>query len=405
MNILFYTQQDISPTTGGIGRITSILTEYFRKQYDYKIYSIYADEIPYSLQHTDTNGKIRLRLHDRLGIRPKIRRNYKKAASYIAKNQIDIVIIQTSLDVVNRLQKALKRINYSVKIISALHYMPGTDERFIEIEDIKKISGVNIDSLRLLTRLILLPIYCPLIKQATKKAYFNAYQKGEKLILLSSSYIKLYQQYAQIRDNSKFLVIPNCLSFNSEYHKEDIQYKEQTIIVVARLDERIKRISIMLRIWQKIEQDDNFKNWKFEIVGDGISKTLYETMIKTLKLKHCFIVGRQNPIDYYRRASIFLMTSSFEGFPMTLIEAQQFGCVPIVYNSFSSLKDVIIDGRNGIIISNNDETQFQKAFTELMENDMRRKQLAANAMTDCQKFNQERICNQWKLLIEKIYEQ
>lgn len=402
MNILFYTQQDISPTTGGIGRITSILTEYFRKQYDYRIYSIYADEIPNSLEHTDTNGKIRLRLHDRLGIRLKVRRNYKKVAAYIAKNQIDIVIIQTSLDVVGRLQKALKRMDYSVKIISALHFMPGADERFIEIQDIKKINGVTIDSLRLLIRLILLPIYIPLIKHATKKAYFNAYQKGEKVILLSDSYIRQYRQYAQIRDNSKFLTIPNCLSFNVEYHIEDIQYKERTIVVVARLDERQKRISVMLRIWQKIEQDDNFKNWKFEIVGDGISKTLYETMIQSLNLKRCFIVGRKNPIDYYRRASIFLMTSSFEGFPMTLIEAQQFGCVPIAFNSFSALGDVITHRRNGIIIPDNNEELFRQELTELMKNDIHRKQLAINALSDCQKFSQERICNQWKSLIEDL---
>ena len=402
MNILFYTQQDISPMTGGIGRITSIMTNYFRKEFGYKIYSIYSDEIAETIQHTETDGKIRLRLHDRLGIRPKIKSNCKKAAEYIARHQIDIIIVQTSLDVVGKLQKALKQTNYTTKIISVLHFMPGTDEWLVNIRDIRNVKRLNITSLRLLTKIILLPLHKALIKRATQRAYRNAYQIGERVLLLSSSYIKLYQHYAQIQDKSKFVAIPNCLSFNIKYDKENIKDKEQTIIVVARLEECSKRISAMLRIWQRIEQDESYKNWKFEIVGDGDAKVLYETMIKGLNLKRCFLKGRQNPISFYQRASIFLMTSAFEGFPMTLIEAQQFGCVPIVYNAFSSLKDVVTNGRNGIIVPNNDEEKFKKSLTELMDNAKGRKQLAENAIIDCQRFSQETICNQWKSFLENL---
>lgn len=62
------------------------------------------------------------------------------------------------------------------------------------------------------------------------------------------------------------------------------------------------------------------------------------------------------------------MTSAFEGFPMTLVEAEQFGCVPIVMDSFSSLSSIITDGKNERIIANHDEDGFLSAMEELMAN-------------------------------------
>ena len=45
------------------------------------------------------------------------------------------------------------------------------------------------------------------------------------------------------------------------------------------------------------------------------------------------------------------MTSIYEGFPMTLLECQSFGVVPLLYNSFSAAVDIIDDGINGYLIS------------------------------------------------------
>ena len=46
-----------------------------------------------------------------------------------------------------------------------------------------------------------------------------------------------------------------------------------------------------------------------------------------------------------------MMTSSFEGWGLTLTEAQQYGCVPLAFHSFASLTDIITDKVNGFAIS------------------------------------------------------
>ena len=69
---------------------------------------------------------------------------------------------------------------------------------------------------------------------------------------------------------------------------------------------------------------------------------------------HFVIVRRKNPLRYYEHASIFMMTSAYEGWGMTVIEAMQNGVVPIVFNSYSAVYDILTDEEDGIIIENND---------------------------------------------------
>lgn len=123
--------------TGGIGRATTVLNDYFRNCFGWKVYSIYAFEAKDDCVRAVNDGSIQLRLHDRLGMR-RLTQNYVLATDFIRQNQIQIVIIQTSMDVVAKLRKALDRGNlHNVKIISVLHYSPGTDEFPISLSELK----------------------------------------------------------------------------------------------------------------------------------------------------------------------------------------------------------------------------------------------------------------------------
>ncbi len=96
------------------------------------------------------------------------------------------------------------------------------------------------------------------------------------------------------------------------------------------------------------------------------------------------------------------MTSLFEGFPMTLIEAQQFGSATIAYNSFAPLSEVIIDGRNGVTVENGDQGAFASELLSLMEDQEQLKNYGKMALIDCQHYSQERVCNLWKEYLTKL---
>ena len=114
------------------------------------------------------------------------------------------------------------------------------------------------------------------------------------------------------------------------------------------------------------------------------------------------LLGFVNPLQYYQKASILCMTSTSEGFPMVLIESQSYACVPLAFDSFSSLQDIITDGENGLVIHEFDEDQYAQQLTALMKQTDYRERLAINALNSVKRFRAENIAGQWIQVFEKL---
>ncbi|WP_195585053.1 glycosyltransferase, partial [Bacteroides thetaiotaomicron] len=135
--------------------------------------------------------------------------------------------------------------------------------------------------------------------------------------------------------------------------------------------------------------------WKLIIVGDGEARNMYYQLAKELQLRNISFEGRQNPLMYYQKAAIFMMTSITEGFGLTLTEAQQNGVVPIAANTFPSLGDIIQSGYSGIIVPDGDVKLYADSLYELMNNSKLRQKLAKSAVESSRRFTLESICAQW----------
>ena len=95
--------------------------------------------------------------------------------------------------------------------------------------------------------------------------YRAAYECAHRVVLLSKGFIKPYSEFAKLQDTSKFTIIPNGLSFNLSAHYEDLT-KHKVVLIVSRLDETQKRLSLALRIWKKVKQNpvDVYKRQPFQ---------------------------------------------------------------------------------------------------------------------------------------------
>lgn len=402
MNILFYTEWNITPNSGGIGRVTAILTDYFRRHYGWKVYSIYSARYQHKCEETDTDGSVQLRLHDRFGLRKRVKANYPSAANFVVGNKIDVVVIQSSMEVSRHLRQSLRKQNYEVKIITCLHFAPGKDVFLTRLSDIKKADKLNRESLKIVVKALLSPVYNSLMIGLTKRGYRWAYRYSDRILVLSEKYKDSFSRFSGIADKGKLSVMPNPLSFEGNFKEEDRGNKKHTALVVGRLSEYEKRISVILTIWGEYEKRNPESDWQLVIVGEGVSLNDYKKQAEQLRLKRCSFKGQQNPIDYYRQSELFLMTSAFEGFPMTLVEAQQCGCVPIVMNSFLALPEIVTDGRNGIVVDSGDRAGFLNAILLLTDNSGQLKKMAESGMEDCQRFSQKTVCERWKRFLEEV---
>ena len=154
----------------------------------------------------------------------------------------------------------------------------------------------------------------------------------------------------------------------------------------------------MIDTWAKLEA--KFPDWKLTIVGDGVERKNIEKQVKNYGLERVSFEGFQQPKPYYERASILLLTSEYEGFPLVLAECMSFGVIPAVYNSYSAVADIIADGKDGIVIPCNKEgyraDEAASLLSGIMEDEGKREAMALAAIEKSKEYSVERIYLEWE---------
>ena len=93
-----------------------------------------------------------------------------------------------------------------------------------------------------------------------------------------------------------------------------------------------------------------------------------------------------------------MMTSIWEGFPLSLLEALQNGVVPVVFDNFSAIHDMISNEENGYIIANNDVERFVEKLSLLMHDKKNRQSMALNAVTLSKRYHVSVVADRWEAL-------
>lgn len=221
----------------------------------------------------------------------------------------------------------------------------------------------------------------------------NLLKNCYKYVLLSSRFIPEFCRYTFAwKFNDKITYINNPVKIK----EVKVAKKENVILCVAQLAYR-KRVDLMLNAWAKIYS--MLPEWNLQIVGDGEERNRLERIVIEKKIPRVEFIGYANPDTYYQKAKIFWMTSSFEGWGMTLVECMQNECVPIVYNSFSSLLDIVDDEKNGFVVNNLNENDFVEKTIMIANDERLRTQMAKDAAEKARRFDVKVVVEKWAELL------
>lgn len=286
------------------------------------------------------------------------------------------------------------------KIITYMHFdpkMPSDLEYFLSIN--KK----SIKDYIIIAKLFLLQSYYKK-KEALKYAetYRFLYNNSDMYVTLSPTHFPFLKSLMQLCSYDKLFAINNTLTFKDTAETEILNHKEKNILLVARLSEIHKRISVALKTWKKISRKSEYNDWTFTIVGNGPDMDSYKNYVKRHRVERIQFVGEQNPEPYYRKASIFLMTSPAEGWGLTLTESFQRGVVPVVMNSSSVFSEIVEDGKSGILVGENNVKQFQEAIERLMSNNQLRMEMGINCLERSKLFSKEITTKKWEKLLDYV---
>lgn len=392
MNILYQTYGKVHSFKGGTERTTVTVATALTKLYGAKCFSIYE-------KPADT-PKEECFVKEFLWIQQKdLESKIQVLKSIIVENRINCVIIQGAFIHLPTFKAAAE--GTTCKVIFAHHFEPRWELVFGRFAEIIKYSPSSfLDFARWIKSIIMYPLTAMSKERQLSSAYRIAYQSADHVVLLCQNFIKTYGVFAGIQDKSKYVVIPNALSFDVTPSFNKLS-KQKVALIVARFDEPSKRLSLALGIWARVKQDPVAKDWALRIVGDGNDRGLYERIIHDEHIPDVSLEGRQDPIPYYNEASIFLMTSRSESWGLTLTEAQQMGVVPIAFDTYASLRDIISDDENGVVIEEGDIDSYVNRMKKLMSDKNSRQRMAKQAIASSQRFSKERIAEMWWELLSK----
>ena len=215
-------------------------------------------------------------------------------------------------------------------------------------------------------------------------------------VLLSEGFVPGFLKHFPKGAAPRVLAIPNPSAY--EGVPVDFAAKKKELVFVGRLKFADKRPDYLLRIWSRLEK--RFPEWTLRLVGNGADEAKLRALAGTLGLTRVFFEGFRKPQPYYRGAAIFCMTSAYEGFPNVVIEAAAFGCVPVAFDSFASIFDIIDDGENGALVPAFDLDAYAETLARLMRDDALRERLAKNALAQIPaKFSPEKIGALWEAIL------
>jgi glycosyltransferase involved in cell wall biosynthesis len=146
-------------------------------------------------------------------------------------------------------------------------------------------------------------------------------------------------------------------------------------------------------------------HWDLVILGEGEGRGMLERRRSEAGLDGRIILPgvAGNVADWYARADLFVLSSRFEGFPMTLIEAMASGCAAVSFDCDAGPRDIVTHGYNGLLVNPvGDVAKLAAALAELMADDSGRELMATRAPNVMQTFSSARVVSMWQDLFERI---
>jgi len=198
-------------------------------------------------------------------------------------------------------------------------------------------------------------------------------------------------------DARRITVIPNGVDLTRFNSAERKLHSPPRLIFVGRLSAQ-KNVLLLLRALDGVSAD-----FDTTLVGDGELEGELRQAASDLGLQNIKFHGRADGaelVELYRDADIFVMPSEREGMPLALLEALAMG-LPVVATNVPGNREVIIDGRNGLLVPSGDPMRLRTALLTATRDESYYKRMSAESRELATQYSSDTI----EARFERIYRQ
>ncbi|PCI88901.1 MAG: glycosyl transferase [Hyphomicrobiales bacterium] len=197
------------------------------------------------------------------------------------------------------------------------------------------------------------------------------------------------------------VVYPLPVSESTNLPEEVVEPKRKLILGTGRFHSQ-KRFDYLIKAFSKIATQHH--DWDLAIVGEGELRPELEKLRRELKLENrVHLPGFTGaPANWYERADIFVLSSAYEGFPNSLLEAMSYGLASVAFDVKTGPSDLIINEKSGILLNDeNNVSQLADALNNLIKDEIKRNEIATNALYVREKYAMSNILKMWDEILNR----
>ncbi len=231
-------------------------------------------------------------------------------------------------------------------------------------------------------------------KPGLKAAMPGQYKKLDAFVVLTEGARADYEKH--LNGKVKLVKIPN----SARELGEPANLDAKRVLAAGRLT-RQKGFDWLISAWAQVEP--NHPDWELKICGEGKWRERLEPQIAQLGLRNVALPGSCGDMAAeMSNASIFALSSRFEGFPLILCEAMSKGMAPVTFDCPTGPAEMIRDGENGLIVPLGDIDGFAAALNRMIEDDELRHRCGPAAAETGRNFKMDAIGPMWDALFEEL---
>ena len=222
-------------------------------------------------------------------------------------------------------------------------------------------------------------------------------KRSDYVVVLTDGDLKDYQ--AMLKRKQNITRIYNLIA--DEFRKPTEQKRENIILTVGRLVPE-KGIAYLEQVAVKLL--NQYPEWTWIILGEGPERNRLETCIQKNHFEHQLkLMGNvNNVVDYLKRASIFVVTSKYEGLGMNLLEARSMQIPCVSFDVKMGPREIIHNNVDGYLIPSFDCDEMAEKIKVLMEHPEIREQFSQRALLSMNEFETDHIVKQWKKILNAL---
>lgn len=190
----------------------------------------------------------------------------------------------------------------------------------------------------------------------------------------------------------------NPVEIDKFYIDPDRRKNEKIVYIFVARFMKQKNHALLLESFSKALE--KVKNIKLMLVGDGELRQDIEQQAAALGITKDveFIGNVSNVNDYLAKANVFVMSSAYEGLPLSILEAMAAG-LPIISTNVGGIADIVTN--NGILTENGNSEELSDAIVKLAKDSELRNKLGKNSLENARQYDSHNFILQYQKLYDE----